>query len=258
MATTLVYRFDFDVPDTPTPSHNCECDALHADTTTLLDLRQRLMRRLGMAAQVANPPPGVAALFDDFIRDAQRTLFLKVDEFRGERFFRWPLIEGQKHYDYPDDGETCVKKLDPNKIKWVGIEYADGRVVKLINGIPPELYDHQPQTQRPYRYEIRQCFELFPAPNAEVGSLMVLGHFELQPLAVDTDRTTIDQLCVFNMATSLAKLHYGKQDAAKYEELAFNRLGDLCAAGHATARYIPGDPVPPPPPQPVMKDGYIA
>jgi hypothetical protein len=257
MATTLIYRFELDAPVPVAPSLNCECDAVHADTDTLANLRTKLMRRMGMGAQVANPPPGVLELFNDFIISAQDVMFLKVDEFRGERFFRWPLEEGQRFYDYPDNADTCVKRLDPNKIKWVGIQYDDGRVVELINGINPSLYDHQPTTQRPYRYEIRQCFELFPAPNAEAGSLLVLGHFERQPLVVDADRTTIDATVVFNFALFLAKAHYNKPDAKVYEALAYNRLGDICAAGHATARYIPGDRTAPPPPEPVMAGGYL-
>ena len=41
-----------------------------AYTETLQTLRNRILRRLGFAAQISNPPPGMAELVDDFLKSA--------------------------------------------------------------------------------------------------------------------------------------------------------------------------------------------
>lgn len=234
----VIFEMDAVAPDpAPTISYNCSCD----DTTgnkTLNQLRDDLLRRLGFAAQVDNPPPGMAALLDSFLQDAQETLYRRYDVLRTERFFSWPLEAGVRLYDLPDNQEECTKRLDPRKVTWVGVE-RDGVWAPLICGIPPELYSHN-ITGRPERYEIRQCIEVWPAPDETDGSLVIKGRFELEPFAADTDKTTIDSHAVFLLALANAKAHYGKPDANNYVAQLETYMQNVVAGAHLTKRYIPG------------------
>ena len=220
-----------------TTAYNCACDDT-AGNETLGELRRRLMVRLGMGAQVNNPPPGVGALLDDFLVQAQRTLFRRYEVLRTERYFSWPLAEGVRLYDVPANDETCEKRLDPLKISWVGIE-RDGAWQPLTCGIPPELHTHA-HTGRPQRYEIRSCIELWPVPDAGGGRLIIKGRFELEPFAEPEHRTTIDSELVFLLALANAKAHYGQPDANNYIAQLETQILNLVAASHHTRRYIPG------------------
>lgn len=71
-------------------------------SSTLLTLRRRLLRRLGYAAQVDNPPVGMNDLLNEFLQDAQRQLYRRNGV--PDRIKRWwfiPVVEGQRHYDVP-------------------------------------------------------------------------------------------------------------------------------------------------------------
>src|SRR5690606_5025998 len=70
-------------------SYNCECED-DPGARTLASLRQELMARLGYAAQINNPPPGMTALLNSFLRDAQVQLYHRFTTFKTERFFTWP------------------------------------------------------------------------------------------------------------------------------------------------------------------------
>lgn len=238
--------------------YNCACD----DTTsyeTLDELRQRLMVRLGYAAQVANPPPGMEALLTDFLTSSQRLLYLKYRELRTERIFTWTLEEGVRFYDLPDNDETCTKRLNALKLSWVGVEDVNGAWIPLINGIPPEFYTGIPVSNSlPQRFEIRQCIEVFPPPDADGYKLRIKGHYELQRFTEDTDQTTIDSELVFLWALATAKAHYGHPDANNIAAMANDYLGRLVGGSHGTKRYVPGAEPIPPAVRPTMRDGFDA
>lgn len=72
------------------------------ESKTLAQLRDRLMIRLGFAAQLAAPPPGMTELLNDFLYDAQVQMFRRMGE--SQRMKRWwpiPVVQGQRHYDVP-------------------------------------------------------------------------------------------------------------------------------------------------------------
>ena len=101
-----------------------------AETTTLAQLRVRILQRLGFGAQTANPPPGMAALVDEFLSSAQTQLFLRFPQLNTERFFTWTTVLGQRFYpidgnDEQSGGSPCTKVLDPLRITWAGIEDAN-------------------------------------------------------------------------------------------------------------------------------------
>lgn len=237
-------------------SYNCDCDDT-TDYETLAALRARLMVRLGYAGQVANPPPGMAALLTDFLTGAQRLLYMKYTELRTERVFTWTMVQGVNLYDLPDNDEVCTKKLNALKLSWVGIEDLNGAWFPLISGIPPEFYTGQTQESMPQRYEIRQCIEVFPIPNAAY-KLRIKGHYKLQPFTADDAQTTIDSELVFLWALATAKAHYGHPDANNIAAMANDYLGRLVGDKHGTKRYVPGVAPIPPAVQPTMRDGFDA
>lgn len=224
---------------------NCVCED-DWPQETLANLRRRLMVRLGFAAQADNPPPGMTDLLNDFLQDAQEQLYRRYDVLRTERFFRWTMTPGERFYDIRSndeiDGEDpghCDVTLDPRKVTWVGVSDLNGVWYPLIEGIPPEAYtmiDAAPGW--PTRYEIRQCIEVWPAPD-EAYTLRIKGHFGLQPFTEDEDTTTIDPHAVFLFALGLGKRHYGKRDAEDAFRQVASYIGGLVAGSHHTARYVP-------------------
>lgn len=237
--------------------YNCECDE---DTgyETLAQLRARMMVRLGYAGQVANPPPGMAALLNDFLTSSQRLLYMKYTELHTERFFTWTMEPGVRFYDLPDNDETCTKELNALKLTWVGVEDMNGAWFALADGIPPEFYTmNPPNTGMPERFEIRQCIEVFPPPD-EAYKLRIKGHYKLQAFTADADQTTIDSELVFLWALATAKAHYGHPDANNIAAMANDYLGRLVGGKHGTKRYVPRSSPVPPAVRPIMRDGYDA
>lgn len=219
-------------------SFNCSCDDT-TDNRTLADLRADLSGRLGYAAQASNLPPGMATLLNSFLQQAQRVLYYQYDCLRTERFFTWPFVNGTKFYDLDANTDTCMRKFDPRKISWVGVE-RDTLWYPLVEGIRPEYYTFNNSNPGwPLRYEIRQCIEVWPIPGSGAGQLWVKGRFGLDAFAADGDKTTIDSELVFLWALAHAKAHYKQPDAKIYEDQLNRMLADLVAGAHGTRKYIP-------------------
>lgn len=224
--------------------YNCSCNAPYPNET-LLALRTKLMRRLGYSAQVANPPPGMAALLDSFLQDAQRHLYGTYGFFRTKRWFTWTLVPGVRFYDYNTgddlDNPCPTKILDAENIDWVGISRAGSGWTPLQRGIDPSMYSAAAMVNGfPSRYELGQCFELWPTP-VSADLLRVYGDFGLLAFAADTDATTIDPLAIFDYALGNAKAHYKQADWQNYIGQAENRVMSLVAKTHTGRRYIPSD-----------------
>ncbi len=221
----------------------CAC-ASNEGNSTLADLRKRLMVRLGFAAQANNPPPGMKELLNDFLQSAQVALFRRPNgEFKTERWFSWPLVAGQRLYDYPENSEqgapqNCAAVIDPRQVTWVGRE-RDGVWAAMAQGINPRSYTTIELTGLPQRYEFRNCIEIWPAPDETEGNLVIKGKFELGAFVLDTDKTTIDSEIVFLLALANAKQHYRQADAQTYIQQMEVMITNLVAGTHATARYIP-------------------
>lgn len=218
---------------------NCECEAT-SSFATLAALRTRMMIRLGYANQASNPPPGMVALLNEFLQDAQRTLYkAPTGALRTERFFKWTMTPGLRYYGIGNAEGACTKQLDEHKITWVGFQDLNLAWYPLAQGIPPELYTRVGLTVGyPSRYEIRSCIEIFPAPRAAY-TLWIKGHFGLDPFAADGDQTTIDDELVFLVALGNAKAHYGQKDTNTVLTQAADYRRRLVAGSHATARYVP-------------------
>jgi hypothetical protein len=219
-------------------AYNCECEEV-THYSTLIELRRRLLVRLGYAAQVDNPPPGMTVLLNDFLLSAQKFMYDRFKALRTERFYQWTMAPGVRFYDLEENEDTCVKRMNAYKVSWVGVEDLNGAWTPLVKGIPPELYTSINFQGLPSRYEIRQCIEVFPAPS-ESYILRIKAHFGLEPFDEDGDVTTIDSELVFLWALANAKAHYGQADAGNIAEQANTMLGQLVAGTHQTGRYVPG------------------
>lgn len=225
-----------------------------AYTETLADLRARILRRLGFGAQVATPPPGMAAVVDDFLSSAQTQMAQRFPALVTERFYTWTMVAGTRFYSTSGDDEGATAPdfiLDPRKITWVGIEDTNNSFYPLIEGIDPVLYTTESQRGRPARYEIRQSLEVFPAPDAAY-SLHVKGRPKNFAFASDSDVCTIDPELIFLLALANAKAHYRQPDAGNYFSQATSHIGQLVSGTHGTARYVPGTKQPAPETEPVF------
>lgn len=235
---------------------NCDCtDEIGESYQTLAQLRRRMLVRLGFAVQADTPPPGMVDLLNDFLQSAQRKLYQRHKELRTERFFTWTMTPGVRLYSLYGNEEECAKKLDPLKLSWVGVEDAsggdNGTWLSLVSGIPPEYYTTVTNWGLPSNYEIRQCIEVFPAPDREYR-LRIKGHFGLLPFADDADKSTIDSELLFLFALADAKAHSRKPDASTVRGEAMQMLGDMKAGRHGTKRYVPNTPDIPPVAKPLF------
>lgn len=225
-----------------------------AYTATLKSLRDRVLIRLGFGNQLATPPPGMVALINDFLSDAQTQFAQRFPDLVTERFYTWTMIAGTRFYSVTGDDEGATTPdfiLDPLKITWVGVEDLNGTFTPLIEGINPTLYTTEANQGFPRRYEIRQSIEVFPAP-AEAYKLQIKGRPKNFAFAADGDIATTDPTLTFLLALASAKAHYGHADAGTIFTQATSHLGQLVAGTHGTKRYIPGADLAPPAIQPTL------
>lgn len=239
-----------DGPDPGECNFNCECDDPNP-SRTLAELRTELMRRAGMSAMTANPPPGMPELLNSFLQSSQRMLYRQYPVLRTERFFTWDMVQGTRFYDLDANRDACTKKLDARMLSWVGISDGCDEWRPLVCGIPPECYQAADQQGVPYRYEIRQCIEVWPAPDSDIYKLRIKGDFGLEPFEEDEDQCTIDDEAVFLHALARLKAHLGDPDARNYQQDAIDYVGYLTAGAHLTRRYVPGECPEPPLPKPI-------
>lgn len=244
----------FNFPDPFTPDNYngvCMDDPGYDDLGTLTT---RMLIRLGFANQTETPPPGMTALIQEFLQSSQNRLYRRWSALRTRRFFRWKLVPGQRFYSLMDNDEDvlCNFTFDPYKtIEWVGVQDTRNVWYPVIEGIPPQLYTMLSKPWRPARYEIRQGLEIYPAPD-QTYFFWIKGHFGLQRFSEPTDQTTIDSELVFLDALAVAKAHYGQPDANNVMAMENTLRGDLVAAAHKTARYVPGTIAVPPAVRPTL------
>lgn len=231
---------------------NCECEAEDGTVRqTLAQLQRRLLIRLGYAAQADNPPPGMAALLQDFLFSSQMLLYERYTPLRTRRFFTWTMTPGSRFYGITQNEDDCLVRLNARKLSWVGVEDPNFVWLPLAKGIPPEFYTSVTKPGLPFRYDVRQCIEVFPAPD-KAYRLRIKGDFGLERFEEPEDRTTIDSELVLLWALATAKAHYGHADADAVAGQANTYLGMLLAGQHGTARHVPGADIVPAWPRPIF------
>jgi hypothetical protein len=244
--------------DSPNPFNPIDYNALVVDnvvpTDTMANLQKRIMIRLGFSNQASNPPPGMAALVQDFLSSGQKLLYKRYLQLHTKRIFRWKINPGQRFYSLKDNDENVLEgvQLDPSRcIEWAGIQDTRNVWYPLIQGIPSQLYTMITKPWRPARYEIKNAIEIYPAPD-QTYWLWIKGHFGLMSFVNPTDTTTIDAELVFLHALANAKAHYGQPDANNVESQANTYRAELIAATHQTAHYLPGTIAVPPAVRPTL------
>jgi hypothetical protein len=245
--------WDYPNPFNPI-SYNCECTDDVVPTETLAALRTDILTELGFAAQAANPPPGMTALVNSWLIRGQQFLYRRYSQLHTRRMFRWKVNPGQRFYSLKDNDEDvlCNFQMDPMKqIEWAGIQDSRNVWYPLIEGIPPQLYTMIDKPWRPARYEIRQCIELYPAPD-QTYWMWMKAHFGLMTFASDGDSTTIDSHLIFLHVLSIAKAHYGQPDANNVQAMANAYRKELIAGTHGTKKYVPGTIAVPPAVRPTL------
>lgn len=244
--------------------YNCDCDSSLVDETaavaTLGQLARRVLIRMGYATTADNPPPGKLTEIYDYLKQAQDFLYASVASARQSRYFRWPLVEGQRFYGFSQNDDDCPKKIDPGQVEWVGV--SDGPVDseqwrELASGIDPHVYDAGVRTGWPTRFEFRECIEVWPAPDARGGYLRIKGAFGVQPFTLPGHSTSIDPELVFMLALANMRHDYDKPGADKYMKMVQTRIGDLNAQSHQLRRYMPGSPPQGRARELVPRDGWI-
>ena len=230
---------------------NCECNTDPYGNVTLADIRNDVIIGLGYAAQVDNPPPGMAELTSYWIKSAHKFLYRKYRALHTARYYSWPMVEGQRFYGLTSSRSTaCTISLDPSRITGVWCEDLNGTFTPLRAGIPGTFYTGVANTGIPSRYAIRQCIEVYPAP-ADAYTLWVLAH-ALARFEEDTDVSTIDSELVTLWALAKGKGHYQQPDAKDVAAQAMDYLRDLVAGTHTTKQYVPGTMELPPETMPVF------
>lgn len=245
--------WDYPNPFNPI-SYNCECMDDVVPTATMGELQTRILIRLGFANQAANPQPGMAAFVQDLLASAQTFLYRRYSQLHTRRMFRWKINPGQRFYSLKDNDEDvlCNFTMDPNKtIEWAGIQDSRNVWYPLIEGIPPQLYTMITKPWRPARYEIRQCIEVYPAPD-QTYWLWMKAHFGLMSFTDLNDSTTIDSELIFLWALANGKAHYGAPDANNIASQANAYRKELIAGTHQTGHYIPGTIAVPPAVRPTL------
>lgn len=71
---------------------------------TLAQLRKKLLIKLGYAAQLASPPPGMVELLNEFLEDANEQLYKRSTVLRQKRWWQIPIVQGERFYDVPYEG----------------------------------------------------------------------------------------------------------------------------------------------------------
>lgn len=230
---------------------NYDCNGEPYGNETLADIRESVMIRLGYAAQIDNPPPGMNVLINSFLQSAHKFLYRKYRALHTARYYSWPMVTGQRFYGLTSSRSTaCNISLDPSRIVGVWCEDLNGTFTPLRAGIPATFYTGVANTGIPSRYAIRQGLEVFPAP-AGAYTLWMLAH-ALGRFTQDTDVSTIDSELVFLWALANAKAHYGQPDANAVAEQAQEYLRDLVRGTHTNKVYIPGTLELPPETQPIF------
>lgn len=181
-------------------------------------------------------PPGVDAMVNSALQDAQEQLYFRYTALRHKRWWMWTLTADSRFYDVVKDGTLNV---DFRKVESVWIEEG-GNWQRLSEGIDPNQFDID-QSGIPTNYELREYIELWPAPSSSTMKLWLFGHLGLKPFVADSDTTTIDYHPVFLKALAMLKAHYGQRDAAGVDRDLQIHVGDLNAETFGNKRFIPGN-----------------
>lgn len=153
-------------------------------------------------AGVVNSP-----LIDSMIRSAQTQLYEQFDWLELKRVEERLTGTSQQFYDYPSD--CNVERILGMWLIW------GGRHIPLKEGISGSDRSWNPGGV-PQKYERRDQYELWPIPTSADYTIRTEYIKTLDPLNVNSDRTSLPSEIVYLHALSNAKAHYRQPDAQTY------------------------------------------
>jgi len=187
---------------------------------TLEEQRARLRTRLGYSAQAA-AAGSMAVILDDFLSDAQVKLYWTHNWARLRKYADASVGADQHLIDYPVDA-------NPERVSAISTLNGTRWSQPLRKGIAPQDYTTQNNKREPTRWEPYAQIELWPIADqlysVRIFYVMALGRF-----TQDTDRSTIDNDLIFQVALGMAKGHYRHPDAEIYLKQAESLLTQLKA-----------------------------
>lgn len=203
---------------------------------TLGQIRSEIQTRLGFGmagnAQIVN-----SALIDDFIIDAQESLYHQFAWVELKAVHERNTGVNQQYYDYPPD-------CNVEEIKSISI-YWNGQYVPLNEGIELHHRGIAPGTI-PCRYERRDQIELWPIPQSADYKLRFEYERTLKPLVNDSDRVSLPDEIIKLFALSNAKAHYRQPDADRYASQLESALNKLKAKNRSRSVWTKSTRVPSP------------
>ncbi len=216
--------------------------SIKPDKATLSELRTKLLSGLGFSAQGT-----VIPIANSFLARAQEYLYWEY-EFNELRLVTdYTTGVGETLYDYHDT-------VHPDQIIEVRVLYNDVWI-PMEEGI--EYYHDTVVGNRyyPRRFDRRAQLELWPEPDAQYA-FQVEHYQRLGRFTQNSDRCTVDEFLILNLALAWAKEHYGQDDAATYYKMVEINLKRRRRATHGEKRYVVGAVERSPLPKPVVVD-YI-
>jgi hypothetical protein len=203
---------------------------------TLATLREEVKDRLGFGgsgtAFTANNN-----LIDSWLRACQRKLYW------GHDFSELEVIdettqaqEGQHAYDWPDDIEP--KKI--SKIWCKDSSITTGNFFLMDEGITGRNYGlvTSADYDRPRKYVRSSQLKVWPYPDSNNYYFVIKGIQRLNAFTADSDRATIEEELILELAVALGKGHYRHPDAPNYQAFFIDMLKDIKSGDMGTERFV--------------------
>jgi len=200
---------------------------------TLSAIRRSVAVRCGLS-QATDINSRHRELIDEFIRKAQREIFLRASWARLRQTASIPLITGQVDYDIPDatyvGGIITLEVVNLNNTNQQ-LTYDDSRDLQAYENDAPT----QPQWWRIVNDNIR----ILPQPDAtQFPSLYIEYELGVVDPVNDQDRIVVDGEAVVQLATISMKKQMGTfSDLADDEKTFVRYLVDLRSYNNPTRMY---------------------
>lgn len=183
-----------------------------AATRTLVQLRTAIIARCGFAVQAASPPPGMALLVDDWINEAQQTVFRRIEMDRGG-LVTYPVrmtsdsdtTDGSLDYVPTLSLATALAKAHYGQEDAKAyFDMYERFMSDHARTTPPNLADTLNDLIKEAQQDVYRRYEL----GTDV--------YALSPFTLSSHLTTLDYKPIQNLATARAKALYQQKDASVY------------------------------------------
>jgi len=198
-------------------------------------LRRSLRARLGFMTQ-GPPAEGNREALDDILQEAHAYVCEQVYASALRKKTAIHLSPGSFLYDWHNDDED--EDIDPGRALSVWLSEGDALRSRLVQGISPRHRALAGQRGTPTRYDtLNGQVELWPVPDRSYDLLI---EYEASPASFTqySDRTSVPDALVFQLALATAKAHYRHGDAQVAGEKFEVMLRRYKAKQHEGRRYV--------------------